>query len=87
MRKIDELYTDDPSRGSRSIRRQLKRQGIRVNRKRIQRLMRLMGIGRSTLNREPPAAILAIRSIPICSGIWPLNDPIKCGRRILPISP
>jgi len=44
MRKIDELYTDDPSRGSRSIRRQLKRQGIRANRKRIQRLMRLMGI-------------------------------------------
>jgi len=44
MQKIDELYTDDPSRGSRSIRRQLRRQGIRVNRKRIQRLMRLMGI-------------------------------------------
>ena len=44
MRKIDKLYTDDPSRGSRSIRRQLRRQGIRVNRKRIQRLMRLMGI-------------------------------------------
>ena len=44
MRKVDELYTDDPSRGSRSIRRQLRRQGIRVNRKRIQRLMRLMGI-------------------------------------------
>ena len=44
MRKIDELYTDDPSRGSRSIRRQLKRQGTRVNRKRIQRLMRIMGI-------------------------------------------
>ena len=40
MRKIDELYTDDPSRGSRSI----KRQGIRANRKRIQRLMRLIGI-------------------------------------------
>jgi putative transposase len=44
MRKIDELYTDDPTRGSRSIRRQLKRQGIKANRKRIQRLMRLMGI-------------------------------------------
>jgi transposase InsO family protein len=44
MRKIDELYIDDPSRGSRSIRRQLRCQGIRVNRKRIQRLMRLMGI-------------------------------------------
>ena len=44
MRKIDEIYTDNPSRGSRSIRRQLKRQGISVNRKCIQRLMRLMGI-------------------------------------------
>ena len=44
MRKIDELYTDEPSRGSRSIRRQLKRQGIIVNRKRIQRLMRMIGI-------------------------------------------
>ena len=44
MRKIDELYTQDPSLGSRSINRQLRRQGKKVNRKRIQRLMRLMGI-------------------------------------------
>ncbi len=44
MRKIDELYTEQPSRGSRSIARQLRRQGIKANRKRIQRLMRIMGI-------------------------------------------
>ena len=44
MRKIDELYLDNPSSGSRTIRRQLKRQGMIVSRKRIQRLMRLMGI-------------------------------------------
>jgi putative transposase len=44
MRKIDELYLDNPSSGSRTIKRQLYRQGIRVSRKRIQRLMRLMGI-------------------------------------------
>jgi putative transposase len=44
MRKIDELYTEQPSRGSRSIARQLRRKGIKVNRKRVQRLMRLMGI-------------------------------------------
>ena len=59
MRKIDELYTDDPSRGSRSIRRQLGRQGIRANRKRIQRLMRLMGIeavySRPRTTRRHPA--------------------------------
>jgi putative transposase len=44
MRKIDELYLQHPCRGSRSMVRQLKRQGIIVNRKHIQRLMRLMGI-------------------------------------------
>ena len=44
MRQIDEMYLQDPSLGSRSISRQLKRQGQKVNRKRIQRLMRLMGI-------------------------------------------
>lgn len=45
MRKIDELYLQNPCYGSRSISRQLKRQGIKsANRKRIQRLMRIMGI-------------------------------------------
>lgn len=45
MRKIDELYLENPCCGSRSISRQLKRQGIKsANRKRIQRLMRIMGI-------------------------------------------
>jgi putative transposase len=42
MRKIDELYLENPSSGSRTIRRQLKRQGMIVSRKRIQRLMRLI---------------------------------------------
>jgi putative transposase len=44
MRKIDELYLHNPSSGSRTISRQLGRQGITANRKRVQRLMRLMGI-------------------------------------------
>jgi len=44
MRKIDELYLQHPCWGSRSMVRQLDRQGISANRKRVQRLMRLMGI-------------------------------------------
>jgi len=44
MRKIDELYLQNPSSGSRTIVRQLDRQGITANRKQVQRLMRLMGI-------------------------------------------
>jgi len=45
MDKIDKLYTEDPSRGSRAIAKHLRRHhGIRANRKKIQRLMRVMGI-------------------------------------------
>ncbi len=44
MRLIDELYLDHPCRGSRSMRNQLRRLGYKVNRKKIKRLMRMMGI-------------------------------------------
>jgi putative transposase len=44
MRLIDEQYLRNPSWGSRSMRNYLRRQGFKVNRKRVQRLMRLMGI-------------------------------------------
>ena len=44
MGLIDEEYTKTPFYGSRRIREALKRKGHKVNRKRIQRLMRLMGI-------------------------------------------
>lgn len=44
MRLIDEEYTRHPFSGARQLKRYLKRQGYKVNRKRVQRLMRLMGI-------------------------------------------
>jgi putative transposase len=44
MRLIDELYTDMPFYGSRKMTEELKDKGHVVNRKKIQRLMRLMGI-------------------------------------------
>ena len=44
MRLIDELYLERPFYGSRRMTEALKREGHEVNRKRIQRLMRLMGI-------------------------------------------
>ena len=44
MRLIDEEYTKHPFYGSRQLRNYLCRQGHKVNRKRVQRLMRLMGI-------------------------------------------
>lgn len=44
MRLIDEEYTRHPFYGSRKIKAWLKRQGYNVSRKRVQRLMRKMGI-------------------------------------------
>ena len=44
MALIDREYTDHPFRGSRGMRAWLRRGGHKVNRKRVQRLMRLMGL-------------------------------------------
>ena len=44
MQRIDEIYTAYPFMGSRQITSTLKRQKMSVNRKRVQRLMRRMGL-------------------------------------------
>ena len=44
MRRIDELYLAYPFYGSRQMTRALRREGHAINRKRVQRLMRLMGL-------------------------------------------
>ena len=43
-RRIDEIYTARPFLGSRGVMKALRREGIWCNRKRIQRLMRAMGL-------------------------------------------
>jgi putative transposase len=44
MRRIDELFLNYPFYGSRQMVRQLRREGVRVGRHRVRRLMRLMGL-------------------------------------------
>lgn len=44
MRRIDEQYLETPFYGSRQMTRHLRREGLVVNRKRVQRLMGLMGL-------------------------------------------
>jgi putative transposase len=51
MKLIDELYLLCPFYGSRQMMRALRRQGYRINRKRIQRLMRVMGL--EAIYRKP----------------------------------
>ena len=44
MRRMDELYLASPFYGSRRMVAVLRREGLIVNRKRVRRLMRLMGL-------------------------------------------
>ena len=44
MKLIDEQYLKEPSWGSRSMTTHLRRRGYKINRKRVQRLMRKMGL-------------------------------------------
>ncbi len=44
MKIIDKQYLETPFYGSRSMRNHIRRLGYKINRKRVQRLMRLMGI-------------------------------------------
>ena len=44
MNSIDEIFTDNPDFGSRQLRNALHRRGLKINRKKVQRLMRIMGI-------------------------------------------
>jgi len=44
MRSMDEIHLEHPSFGSRMLTQMLKRRGHVINRKRVQRLMRLMGL-------------------------------------------
>ena len=85
MRKLDELHLRYPFKGSRRLRDDLwDVHGLQVNRKRVQRLMRIMGI-RALLHilvRKRHDRIQRIRSILICCGIWRLSEPTTFGALI-----
>jgi len=55
MSLIDEQYLKDPTYGSRRMTAYLRRKGYRVNRKRVRRLMRKMGI--KAIYREPKTSV------------------------------
>ena len=71
MRRIDELYTERPYLGSRRMAVWLKRDGEEVNRTRMQRLMRLMGLeaiypkpslsGKNSQNRVYPYLLREVK--------------------------
>ena len=68
MNRIDELYTEDPTRGQRRMRHALRKQfSLIAGRNRIRKLMDLLGITSSTKN------------IQTCFGMLPLQESTKSG--------
>lgn len=72
MRRIDEIHLEFPFYGSRTIARELRERGYRANRKRVQRLMRLMGLesvapkpNTSKPNEEHPVYPYLLRGLTI----------------------
>lgn len=72
MRRIDGIHLEFPFYGSRSIARELGNKGHRVNRKRVQRLMRLMGLesvapkpNTSKPNEEHPVFPYLLRGVTV----------------------
>ena len=80
MRLIDEIHLQRPFYGSRRIGDELETRGQRVNRKRVQRLMRHMGLRALYPRRRTTHPGKGTRCIRICSPVEWSNAPMKCGR-------
>jgi len=63
MRRLDELFLAWPFFGSRRMTAMLRSEGHRINRKRVRRLMRLMGSQPSARGRRRPSRRRGTRSI------------------------
>ena len=70
MRRIDEMHLKRPYYGSRRIRDELNETGYKINRKRVQRLMRLMGIVALYPKKNTSKPARVTKSIPTCSRVW-----------------
>ena len=87
MRVIDAQFLETPFYGSRQMTRWLRRQGDTVSRKRVRRLMRLLG--GCTRSSNGPGRLRRTRrtgSIPTCYAICRSRGRTTCGARMLPIS-
>jgi putative transposase len=78
MRRMDELYTKWPFYGSRRMVAALRQDGCAVNRKRVRRLMRLMGLEAIYQKPTPAKGIRTTRFTRICCADWRSIARTKC---------
>jgi putative transposase len=76
---LNEEYTGRPFYGSRRMAVFLKGRGHRVNRKRVQLLMREMGLAGMAPVRPRASRSRSTRHIPTCCAAWRSRGQIRCG--------
>ena len=86
MRLIDEEYTRHPFYGSRRMRDWLLRQGYAVNRKRVRRLMRKMGLVSVAPKPNTSRPAPAHKIYPYLLRGLQIELPTRCGARTSPTS-
>ena len=87
MRRIDEQFLETPFYGSRQMTRWLRRQGNTVSRKRVRRLMRLLGVHALFQRPRTSQPHPAHRVYPTCYAICRSRGRTTCGARMSPTSP
>jgi len=87
MRLIDEEYTRHPFYGSRQMRNYFRRQGRLIGRKRVQRLMRLMGLVSVAPKPNTSKRNKEHKIYPYLLRVLLLTDLTRFGALILRISP
>ena len=86
MALIDRQYLARPYYGSRRMAAWLATQGQIVNRKRVQRLMRLLGLAAIYQRPNTSEPATAHKIYPTCCAGWRSSGSTKCGGRTSPIS-
>ena len=86
MRRIDELFLKYPFYGARRMALHLRREGVRIGRRRAGRLMRLMGSRQSIGRHAPARPTPSTGSTLICCGAWRSSGRTMSGAPTSPIS-
>jgi hypothetical protein len=86
MRRIDELHLELPFYGSRRMIFERNKEGRGVNRKRVQRLMRVMGIEALVPRPGTSKAAPGHKTYPYLCAAWRLPNRTMCGRPTSPMS-
>ena len=80
LKQLDRIFTNDPVYGSRRLQVALLREAISIGRRRVRRLTRKLGYGRSGRSGTPASGIPSTKSTRTCCAARRSTSRTKCGQ-------